>query len=289
MRIKAVRSARPSGKKRTSFAVMAALAVAALVGAASGCAAPAAPAPPSVTLTQPTFADIAPDGDATSYPATWAANATVHWTVTAPAGVCGQTITFQDYDTLGGDDDPVLGYATETQTLSPAVRFFAAPQYWLDYVRLGYAAVVRVTDCNGVTVASNPIHVVLHPGDDLDPAMTYSQGWTVAHCTCFPGGTAHRTSTKDASVSFQTAKPIDASGVTLALIMPKGPTRGSAALYIDGVQRATIDTYDPSTNVNGTIVYQTVLAGTAVHTVKLVNLATPGHSRIDFDATINGG
>ena len=286
MRIKAVWSARPAGKKGTSFAVMAALAVAALVGAASACAAPAAP---SVTLVQPTFADIAPDGDATSYPATWAADATVHWTVAAPAGVCGQTITFQDYDTLGGEDDPILGYATETQTLSPAVRFFQTPQYWLDYVRLGYAAVVRVTDCNGVTVASSPIHVVVQPGDDLDPAMAYSQGWSVASCTCFPGGTSHRTSTKNASVSFQTAKPIDASGVTLALIMPKGPTRGSASLYIDGVLRATINTYHPGTNINGTIVYQTVLPGTASHAVKIVNLATPGHPRIDLDATINGG
>jgi hypothetical protein len=278
--------ARPVGIKLMSFAVAAALAGAGLGGASS--AAAAAPKP-SVKLVQPTFASIAPDGDATSYPSTWAADATVHWTVAAPAGVCAQSITFQDYDTLGGDDDAILGFATETDTLDPAARSFHAPQYWLDFLRLGYSAVVRITDCHGVTVASNPIHVVLKPGDDLDPAMTYSAGWSVANCTCFPGGTAHRTSTKNASVSFRTATPVDASGVPLVLIMPKGPGRGSAALYIDGVKRATINTYHPGTNVNGTIVYQTVLPGTATHLVKIVNLATPGHPRIDLDATINGG
>jgi hypothetical protein len=274
------------GIKLMSLAVVAALAGAAMAGAPS---ASAAVAKPSVKLVQPTFTDIQPDGDATVYPSAWSANAILHWSVAAPAGVCSQTITFQDYDTLGGDDDPILGFATETDPLSPTARSFQAPQYWLDFVRLGYAAVIRVTDCHGVTVASNPIHVVLQPGDDLDPAMTYSKGWSVANCTCFPGGTAHRTSTKNASVTFRTAKPIDASGVTLALIMPKGPTRGSAALYIDGVWRATINTYHAGTNINGAIVYQTVLPGTATHAVKIVNLATPGHSRIDLDATINGG
>ena len=137
-------------------------------------------------------------------------------------------------------------------------------------------------------VASNPVHVALQPGDDKDAAMTYSKGWTVANCTCWLGGTAHYTSAKNASVTFHTPKPVDASGVRLALLMPKGPNRGSAALYIDGVYKGTLNSHSPN-KVNGRITYQMLLPGTAAHTVKIVNLATPGHPRIDIDATINGG
>ncbi len=287
MRIRAARSPRSTAKTLAVFISSVALAGAGLIGCAT---APPPPPKPTVALEQPTFTSIVPDGEATSYPSTWDASFTLHWAVSAPAGVCSQTMTYQDYDTLGGDTDPILGYATQTDPLPASARSYSGGDgYWLDFLRGGYNVVIRVTDCHGVQVASNPVHVVLQPGDDQDAAMTYSAGWKVANCPCFPGGTSHYTSTKYASVSFRTATPIDASGVQLALIMPKGPGRGSADLYIDGVWKATINTYQAGANVNGTIVYQTLLAGTASHVIRLVNLATAGHPRIDLDATINGG
>jgi hypothetical protein len=274
--------------KAKSLLAAVALAATGVIGAQT---ASAATAPPTVKMTQPTFGDIAPDGDAASYPETWSGHFTLHYSVTAPAGVCAQSITYQDYDTLGGDPDPLIGgnSYTETDRVKASARSYTANMYWLDFYRGGFTAVIRAKDCHGVTGASNVVHAVIQPGDDLDAAMTYAGAFKVAHCTCFPGGTSHYTSTKNASVSFRTAKPIDASGVELALIMPKGPGRGSAAVYIDNKYKATINTYHAGPNINGQIVYQVLLPGTATHAVKIVNLATAGHPRIDLDATINGG
>jgi hypothetical protein len=279
------------GIKTRSIVVAVALVGAGLVGSQTASAAtPAKPTPkPTIVMTQPTFQSITPDDGPTSYPSTWDAGFTLDWHVNAPAGVCGQTITYSDYNTLGGDIDPILGYSTETDPVPTAARSYnQGDGYWIDFFRGGFNALIRATDCHGVKATSNAVHVVLQPGDDQDAAMAYSAGWAVANCTCWLGGTAHHTSTKNASVTFQTPKALDPSGVRLALLMPKGPTRGSAALYIDGVRKATINTYS-ATKVNGKITYQILLPGTATHTVKIVNLATAGHPRIDLDATINGG
>ncbi len=274
--------------KIKSCVVAVVLAGSALVGAPAASAARV----PSVKMTQPTFQSIVPDGDASSYPMAWDARFTLHWTVTAPNGVCRQTLTDSDYNDLGGDIDPVLGGPSFTYPISKWARSYSGGDgYWLDFFRGGYSAYVTVKECNGVKVRSNPVHTVLVPGDNTDSAMVYSLGggWKTAKCTCFLGGNSTYTSTKNASISFLTAKPLDATGVRLALLMPMGPGRGSAALFVDGVRRATINTYHARSNVNGKITYQLLLPGKSVHLVKIVNLATAGHPRIDLDATINGG
>jgi hypothetical protein len=277
------------GIKIKSFVVAVAVVGVGLAGAQT---ASAATGGPTVKLTQPTFQSIVPDGDAYSYPQTWDVHFTLPWTVSAPNRVCGQTITDQDYNDLGGDVDPILGYSTAAYTLPQSARFYSGGDgYWLDFFRGGYNAVVRVTDCHGVTAASNAVHTVLQPGDNTDSAIVYSRGggWKTAKCTCFLGGNSTYTQTKNAGISFLTAPPIDATGIRLALLMPTGPGRGSAALYVDGVKKAIINTYHAGSNVNGKITYQVLIPGRSVHQVKIVNLATPGHPRIDLDATINGG
>lgn len=67
--------------------------------------------------------------------------------------------------------------------------------------------------------------------------------------------------------------------------MEKAPNRGSADVYVDGVKKATVNTYS-STTAHRVIVWQTVLAAGA-HVVKVVNRATAGHPRIDLDAVLN--
>jgi hypothetical protein len=254
---------------------------------ASGASASAANAP-VITLSQPTFTQYT--SDFISYPDfnDWDAGFTFHWTINAPAGICSQTLTFANYDTLGGDFDPILKQDSETVSLPRSARSYAARSNTMDYSRSGFGVVVRMKECNGRHVTSNPIETVIQPGEDIDPAMHYSRGWSVSHCSCFSDATTHRTSDKNASVSFQTAAPYDHSGVAVALVMPKAKNRGSAAVYVDGVRRATVNTYSKQA-INRTIVYQVVLSGWARHTVKIVNLATHGHPRIDVDATINSG
>ncbi len=250
----------------------------------------AAATAPAVKLSQPTFTayqSYYEDGGDVGFN-DWTADFTFHWTVTAPAGVCAQTITYTNYDAIGGPVDPVLGQASITVTVANSARSWATHSNHRDYGRGGFGVVIRITECNGTKATSNPVHAVISPGEDTDSAMTYSAAWSTSSCTCFSGGTTHWTTTKNASVSFQTAKPVGDSGVELALITAEGPNRGSAAVYIDGVKKATINTYT-QTAINRVIAYQILLPGTATHTVKIVNLATIGHSRIDIDATINGG
>jgi hypothetical protein len=243
---------------------------------------------PAVTLFQPTFTAYQSHFEADTGFNDWTANFTFHWTVSAPGGGCSQTVTYANYDTLGGPLDPILGWASDTFTVANTARSYAAHSNARDYYRGGYGVVVRITDCHGAKVASNAVHAVVLAGEDTDSALTYSGGWSVSHCTCFSGGTTHWTAVKNASVSFRTAKPVGVSGVRLALIMAKAPNRGSGAVYVDGVKKATINTYS-KTKINRAIVYQILLPGTATHTVKIVNLAATGHPRIDLDATINGG
>jgi hypothetical protein len=242
---------------------------------------------PTVKLSQPTFTQYTPEFDEGGFNY-WLAFFTLHWTVTAPAGVCSQTFTYSGYDALGGDEDPILHGPSETFTLSKTARSYSTGMDAGTMGKGGYSAVVRVKDCNGKSLASNPVHTVIAPGEDVDPGVTYTGAWSVSTCTCWTDGTTHWTTAKNASVSFRTAQPLDASGVSLALIMAKASNRGSAAIFIDGVKKATVDTYSKTT-ANRQIVYQVVLPGTATHVVKIVNLATAGHPRIDFDATINGG
>ncbi len=264
-------------------------------GAAPSASAATAATPPSVKMTQPTFQSLTDEGCADcgfTFPDAFDATFTLPWTVVAPARVCSQTLTDSDYNDLGGDIDPILGGPSSTFAVPKTARSYSGGDgFFLDYARGGYSAYVTVKECNGVKLRSNPVHTVLKPGDNKDPAIVYSAGggWKTANCTCFLGGTSTYTSTKNATISFLTAQPLDATGIRLALLMPTGPSRGSAALYVDGVRRATINTFHAVSNVNGKITYQLLLPGTSVHRVKIVNLATPGHPRIDLDATINGG
>ena len=242
---------------------------------------------PTVRLAQPIFTSYDSTYDDTGFNY-WDAAFTFHWTVNAPAGICAQKLTYANYDTLGGDVDPILQQESETISVANGARSYAAHSDAPDYDRGGYSVVIRVKDCTGRVVASNPVHTVVSPGEDTDAAITYSGRWSVSHCACASGGTTHWTTARNASVSFRTVQPFDNSGVDLALVMSKAPNRGSAAVYIDGVRRGTLNTY-ATTAINGTIAYQILLPGSATHLVRIVNLATAGHPRIDLDATINGG
>ena len=136
---------------------------------------------------------------------------------------------------------------------------------------------VKVTFCNGVSVTSNVVTPYIKALDDSDSTdVSYSGAWSVSTCKCAIEGTTHYSTQANASYSFRV------SGA-FGLAMAKAPNRGSAAVYVDGIKTAVINTY-ASTAINATFVYSIALKGTATHTVSVVNLATTGHPRIDLDA-----
>jgi hypothetical protein len=113
-----------------------------------------------------------------------------------------------------------------------------------------------------------------------DPSMfTYSGKWSTATVTYASGGRQKWTKQAGASVTFQAAGEV-------ALVMAKGPGRGQAAIFIDGVRVSTVDTR-AATNSNRIIVWTRDLPS-GTHTIQIRNLATAGHPRIDFDAIVLG-
>ena len=147
---------------------------------------------------------------------------------------------------------------------------------------------MQATDCSGnsikLVVWNKP--VILQDdnyafGDSVGQ-IAYAGKWRVVNCTCATGGTMRKTSAKGASFTYSDYWNRDDH---LGLVMAKGPRRGAAVVYIDGVKRATIHTHAPIKQ-NRVIVYDKWMPK-GTHTVRVVNRATSGHPRIDLDAVIN--
>lgn len=161
--------------------------VAALIAIIPASMAPATAAGTTVTLAQPIFGNYDFDySDPTLN--LWDVSFTFHWGVSAPSGVCSQTLTYAGYGTLGGEFDPILKQESITVSLSKTTRSYAASINAPDYSRGGYSVVIRVQGCDGQTVASNPAQTVIAPREETDPGITYSGTWSVSHCACASGG-----------------------------------------------------------------------------------------------------
>jgi hypothetical protein len=112
-----------------------------------------------------------------------------------------------------------------------------------------------------------------------DVTIGFSGPWATQIGPWTSGGEQRFTSTSGASVTFTMTFE---RGENIAVVMPRGPARGSARIYVDDVLRATVDTHADA-NDNRRIVFNRRLPA-GVHTVRVENLATPGHPRIDIDA-----
>lgn len=113
-------------------------------------------------------------------------------------------------------------------------------------------------------------------------AIGYSSGWRTATCGCWSDGSVTRTTQKGAAatITFTDARAAD---MHVGLVMHTGPARGKFQVLVNGVKVATVDTY-AATDQPRTIVWQRAIKAT--DTVKIVNLATPGRSRIDLDGVL---
>jgi len=111
------------------------------------------------------------------------------------------------------------------------------------------------------------------------PTIGFSGPWATQTGPWTSGGQQRFTSTNGAAASFTMEFE---RGENVAVVMPEGPGRGSAGIYVDDVLAATVDTH-AATNDNRRIVFNRRMpAGT--HTIRVENRATPGHPRIDVDA-----
>jgi hypothetical protein len=95
------------------------------------------------------------------------------------------------------------------------------------------------------------------------------------------GGTLHYTTVRGATVTATV------SARQLAIVGPVGPSRGSAAVYVNGIYQGTIS-FRSSRASNRRVVWSKVFPTDAIRTLQIRALGTAGRPRIDIDAILVG-
>ena len=197
------------------------------------------------------------------------------WTADDPSGICRYTI-----DEFHNVEDWYLDVQVlDTHDTSGRYTFFAD-----DYENSDDMGAVRF---NAVDCAGN-VTSVERPGDytnieiDYGPVSRRSgSGWD----SRAPSATRCSPPTRRGA-SLSTVVNTGGANENFALITSNGPRHGLAAVFVDGVRVATVDTYAPR-NVNRIVAWNTTLSGTADHTISVVNLGTKGRAKLTVDAYLH--
>ena len=121
--------------------------------------------------------------------------------------------------------------------------------------------------------------------DDVDypdyPGWSYTGRWTQSQRSGAYGGGVTWTRTAGDSATFGPG-----TAHSFGLVVTKGPAFGSAAVYLDGQPAATIDCHAATLGKRKiAFVLSPDRAGfDGGHELTIVNLATPGHPRLEIDA-----
>jgi stage II sporulation protein D len=110
-------------------------------------------------------------------------------------------------------------------------------------------------------------------------AVVYTGTWRTVTSAYVSGGSLRYATGYGASASYTF------TGSSIAWLAYRGPNRGSARVYVDGVLKATVSLY-ASSYLSKQVVYAFSWAANGTHTIKIVNLATSGRPRIDLDGFI---
>ena len=112
---------------------------------------------------------------------------------------------------------------------------------------------------------------------EATPLATYAGTWTTTRNRSASAGKFRTSTTAGSSVTFRF------TGRAIGIVAPKGPTRASVNVYVDGAYVSTVSLYRGST-LSRVVVYATSWATTGRHTVKLVTKSSSGRTRVDIDA-----
>ena len=176
-------------------------------------------------------------------------------------------------------------YFEERQTPSPHVQFFedlpvTATSYtrslrlsWSYRYDLEMIAVDKVENSNAgedvmsVSLASVPSSV----------NIAFVKTWSTGSNTKYLGGTTRYATASGATVTYSF------SGRAIAFLSTKGPSRGKAEVWVDGIKKSTIDLYSSTTKYRQ-VAYQTAWETVGNHVVMIKVLGTSGRPRVDFDS-----
>jgi hypothetical protein len=143
-----------------------------------------------------------------------------------------------------------------------------------------YAFRVRAIDGRGLIgarVTSAPIAPKVL--SQSHPTVHYQGDWDSHRNDAAIGGSTRRTNDRGDSATLVF------SGRQVALVGPRGPSRGKVKVYVDGVYVTTINQYAKE-STSRRVLFARSLATGGTHTLRLVNMATSGHPRAEIDAFI---
>ncbi|GGJ95117.1 hypothetical protein GCM10010123_26150 [Pilimelia anulata] len=104
----------------------------------------------------------------------------------------------------------------------------------------------------------------------------YGGRWAVARSSAYLGGTEWQSRVRGGAFTYT------ATARSLAWVAAKGPTRGTATVYVDGVSAGTVNLYAASSQVRQQVFARTwPTAGR--HTIKIVNSSPAGRPLIGVD------
>ncbi|HEU0130856.1 MAG TPA: S8 family serine peptidase [Mycobacteriales bacterium] len=116
------------------------------------------------------------------------------------------------------------------------------------------------------------------PLDDYSYHLGYSSGWARGPASGRWLSTLHWTTTRGATMT------VSSETERFTLVGDRCNTCGGLRVYIDGVLKATVDTYASSTKVRQSLWTSPLLpGGPKAHTVKVVALGTSGRPRVTID------
>jgi hypothetical protein len=129
----------------------------------------------------------------------------------------------------------------------------------------------------GVFADGSPFTVLLF--QESAPEFTFTGTWRSDAGSGYSGGHDSGTKAHGAEVSFTT------TGQTFAWVSVKGPTRGYADVYVDGVLVDEEVTLTSSTTTYRSVAFSTRLGAPGLHTIRIVYKGGAGQ-RIDVDAVV---
>ena len=112
---------------------------------------------------------------------------------------------------------------------------------------------------------------------DDSTTLTRSGRWRVSRSGSWSGGTTRYARRSGASISRSF------TGRSVALVAPKGPTRGAARIYVDGSRVQTLHLRARHLHPRQ-IVFTRTWKATGAHTIRVVVVGSKHHRRVDVDA-----
>jgi hypothetical protein len=138
---------------------------------------------------------------------------------------------------------------------------------------------VKGTDGFGNATALSTAKSASVPLDERYYAASYSAGWTSASGAAgrWLGTVRYTTSAgKTMTGRFETS--------SFQVIGDRCSTCGKLEVWVDGVKKATVDTYATSTKTRQALYTSGFYGSVKPHTIKVVALGTAGHPRVGLDA-----